>query len=439
MFALRVSKFVIPSFLGVLLFIVPVPFEGSYTILIGIMAQWFQNYFAAYLPGAITVFLCAVALISSIASALPGRRGGELFQECFAVSTWWVLLRCVSAVIAVLTYFKIGAVWVHGPSTGGLIVNELLPVLVSVFLFASFLLALLVDFGLLEFFGIVLSRIMRPLFKLPGRSAIDCLASWVGDGTIGILLTSKQYETGHYSAREAAIIGTTFSIVSITFSIVVISQVDLAHMFVPFYLTVILCGLACALIMPRIPPLSRKPETFYCPPPTKAAEEVDSLLAKAFAQALEQASKGSFSGFVKSGVKNLFEMWIGVLPVVVMIGTTALIIAETTPIFAWIGKPFVPLLELLQIPEASFASQAIAVGFADMFLPAILAANIDSELTRFVVACTSVSQLIFMTETGGLLLASKIPVGVVDLIVIFILRTLISLPIAALLARVFFF
>ena len=89
------------------------------------------------------------------------------------------------------------------------------------------LLPLLLNFGLLEFFGVILNKVMRPIFTLPGRSSIDCIASWLGDGSIGVLLTSKQYEDGYYSKREAAVIGTTFSAVSITFSLVVISQVNL--------------------------------------------------------------------------------------------------------------------------------------------------------------------------------------------------------------------
>ena len=40
--------------------------------------------------------------------------------------------------------------------------------------------------------GTLLSKVMRPVFNLPGRSAIDCIASWLGDGTIGVLLTRKQ-------------------------------------------------------------------------------------------------------------------------------------------------------------------------------------------------------------------------------------------------------
>ena len=97
---------------------------------------------------------------------------------------------------------------------------------------------------------------MRPVFNLPGRSAIDCIASWLGDGTIGVLLTSKQYEDGFYTKREAAVIGTTFSLVSITFSLVVIDTVGLSRMFLPFYFTVTVASLVAAIVLPKLPPLS---------------------------------------------------------------------------------------------------------------------------------------------------------------------------------------
>ena len=92
---------------------------------------------------------------------------------------------------------------------------------------------------------------MRPVFNLPGRSALDCVASWLGDGSIGVLLTSKQYEEGFYSKREATVIATTFSAVSITFSLVVISEVGLEQMFLPFYGVVTLAGVAAAVAASR--------------------------------------------------------------------------------------------------------------------------------------------------------------------------------------------
>src|SRR5699024_12570729 len=100
-------------------------------------------------------------------------------------------------------------------------------------------LPLLIDFGILVFIWTLMTKIMRPLFNHPGRSSVDSLGYWVGDGTIGVLLTSKQYEDGHYTKRESVIIGTTFSVVSITFTLVIIQTVGLENMFIPFYLTVI--------------------------------------------------------------------------------------------------------------------------------------------------------------------------------------------------------
>src|SRR5699024_4317744 len=143
------------------------------------------------------------------------------------------------AIFAVMVYFELGPIHIHSDDTGKLLLDDLLHVLFSVFLFAGLFLPLLMYFCLLELFGTLMTKIMRPLFKLPGRSSIDALASWIGDGTIGVLMTSKQYESGYYTKREAAVIGTTFSIVSITFTLVIIEEVGLGHMFVPFYLTVL--------------------------------------------------------------------------------------------------------------------------------------------------------------------------------------------------------
>ena len=81
------------------------------------------------------------------------------------------------------------------------------------------------------------------------------------------------------------------------------------------------------------------------------------------------------------------------------------------------------------------ASKTIVVGFADMFIPSILASSIESDLTRFVIAALSVTQLIYMSEVGALLIGSKIPVNFFELFVIFILRTLVTLPIIALMGH----
>ena len=76
------------------------------------------------------------------------------------------------------------------------------------------------------------------------------------------------------------------------------------------------------------------------------------------------------------------------------------------------------------------------VGFTDMFVPSIIASKeISSELTRFVVATVSVTQLIYMSEVGALIVGTRIPVRVWELFVIFLERTIISIMLATLIAR----
>ena len=326
-------------------------------------------------------------------------------------------------------------------NTGALVLNDLLPVLFSVFILAGLLLPLLLNFGLLELVGTLLTKVMRPLFGVPGRSAVNCVASWLGDGSVGILMTARQYEDKYYTQREAAVIGTTFSAVSITFCLVVIGQVKLEYLFAPFYLTVCLAGITAAIIVPRLPPLRFKKDLLIDGSEPDANAELvpegKSLVGHSLDIALAKADKSpGIVGTLKEGVHNALDMVFAVLPVVMAVGTFALIIAEYTPLFQYLGMPFIPFLELLQVPEAEAAAQTIMVGFADMFIPSILAAGtIESDITRFIIAAMSVTQLIYMSEVGALLLGSKIPVNIVELFVIFILRTLITLPIISLMAH----
>ncbi|WP_347549977.1 YjiH family protein [Pseudalkalibacillus hwajinpoensis] len=442
-----VLKFAIPSLIGILLFMIPIPNDGGVTIPIAKLAGWLQELFGTTipitLPAIMTLIITLTAILSIVAVLSKPTWVTErpFLVSLLQVSPVWLIARILGMVFAILTFYQIGPEWIWSDATGGLLLNDLIPILFSVFLFAGLFLPLLLNFGLLELCGTLLTKIMRPIFTLPGRSSIDCLASWMGDGTIGVLLTSKQYEEGYYTKREAAVIGTTFSVVSITFSIVVLQQMKLEEYFLPYYLTIVLAGFIAAVIMPRIPPLSRKPDTTY----ESASETPDDTLPNNMSRlrfglvlATNKAKDNRTSHVVKGGIQNVLDMWMGVIPIVMAIGTVALIIAENTPLFSYLGAPFVPILNLMQVPEAAEAAQTMVIGFADMFLPAIIGADIESELTRFVIASLSVSQLIYMSEVGGLLLGSKVPVRFIDLVIIFLERTLISLPVIVIMAHLIF-
>jgi nucleoside recognition membrane protein YjiH len=436
--------FIIPSLIGIFLFMIPFSYKDEITIPVAILAGFVESSLANELPLIMTVMMVITALFSLFTALLKPDfiMNRSFVKTLFKVNTFWLITRILGALFAILTVFNIGPQPITSEYTGGLLLFDLIPLLFSVFLFAGFFLPLLLNFGLLELFSALLTKVMRPIFTLPGRSSIDCLASWLGDGTVGILLTNKQYEDGFYSKREAAVIGTTFSVVSITFTIVILKYMELQHLFFQYYFTIVIAGLAAAIICPRIPPLSRKPDTFIESTASKGEETIPkgfSPFKWGILKATAEAKKNyDLPSLLKSGSKNVLDLWLGVIPVVMAIGTTALVIAEYTSLFKLLGAPFVPLLSIMQVPYAAEAAQTMVVGFADMFLPAVIGSGIESEFTRFVIACVSVTQLIYMSEVGGLLLGSKLPVSFKDLIIIFIERTLITLPIIVGIAHIIF-
>ena len=441
-------KFITMSLLGIILFLIPIPVvqdgQQQTTLPIAFLAGLLKDWLGGIMPILIVTIITVSGILTILCSTIFKNKLNPqgLMNSAFNVKIGWLVLRVLAVFFSWLTFLNIGPEMIKSEDTGGLVFSSLLPTLVAVFLFAAIFLPLLMEYGLLELLGPIFRPIMRPLFTLPGRSTVDNLASFIGDGTVGVLITSRQYGEGYYSRREATVISTTFSVVSITFAIVIAETIGMQDQFFYFYLTVVISCLIAAMIMPRIWPLKNIPDEYAKEVSEEARNEQlpegKTALKYGFDLATEVGIKSpGFKEFLISGFKTVVDMWFVILPVVMSIGTIATIIANYTPVFEIIGKPFVPVLELLQIPEAHEASQTILIGFADMFLPSILIEGVQNDVTRFVIGALSISQLVYLSEVGGVILGSKIPVSISKLFMIFLIRTIITLPIIALLAHLF--
>ena len=443
-------NFLIPSIIGIIIFMIPVKYDGNWTIIVKILADFIAKIVGDYLPALCTIIITISFVMSVMASFnVKFIKENKLLNQTFSVTPVWLVLRILGFIVVWMVVLKdkinLGSFFdmVVADESATFILNELLTSLVIIFVIASMLLPLLLDFGLLEFIGAIFTKIMRPVFLIPGRAAVDCITSWIGDGTLGVMLTANQYESGYYSAKEAAIISTNFSAVSITFSLIVLSQVDMVDYFGVYYLLVCLVGIVCAIIIPRIPPLSLKKDD-YVVESAHDNENISENYSSSVKYGLDLAIKRveSHKGigeFLKNGLENAFGMWFSVMPIVMIIGTASLVLANNTQVFEILGKPFLPLLNFLKVPESLEASKTMIVGFSDMFTPSIIAAStIQSQMTKFIVATISVTQLIYLSEVGGLILASSIPVNLFELFVIFIERTIISLLIVAPIAHLLF-
>lgn len=436
-------KFIIPSLIGAMLFLCPISYQGEVTIGVGILASFLLSTFGEVIP-AFILFLLGFSAIGSVAGTLlkPAFIQNSIFlRTTFINGPVSLAVRVLAFVFGIMVFYEIGPEVISSRYTGGVVLYDLAPVLLTWFLFAGILLPLLVEFGLMEFVGALLNKFMRPVFTLPGRSSIDAMASWMGAAPVGVLVTMKQYDEGYYTKREASVIATTFSIASVAFSLVVANVVGIGHLFLPFYLAVSVACLVAAVIMPRIPPLSRKTDDYYEPVGKQVDDTIPegvSLFKWGFDEARRKASgAGSPKKLAKVGIETVLDIWLALIPLVMALGTIALVIAEYTPLFRIISYPLIPVLTLLGLPEAAEAAPTFLVGFADMFLPAVLGSGIESELTRFVLAGVSLAQIIYMSEIGLLILRSNIPVKLWELALIFVLRTIITLPILVLFGHLF--
>jgi nucleoside recognition membrane protein YjiH len=437
-------RFAVPTLIGIAAFLVPFPAGEALTVGVGFLASRLQGMAEAWLPTFAVVILGLLAAGTPAARWMgPGWVRIPGLDTIFRTGATGLVVRALGFALGVITLTGVGPGFIGGASTGGIMLNDLIPVLIPFFLFALLLLPFLVEFGLMEFVGTLARRPFRWLFGLPGRSAIDATASWMGAASIGVIITAQQYNRGFYSQREAAVIAANFSLTSVAFALVVAGFIGLDHLFVQFYLTVAVASLIAAVILPRIPPLSWK-EDVYRPEVGRQAPEVEAPRGELLREALEAAKQRARRAptartLIRGSLMNVADLYLTLMPMVMVLGTAALVVAEFTPLFSLLAWPMVPVLEWLRLPEAAAAAPATLVGFADMFLPAVLLVGIESELTRFVIGCLSLTQLIYISEIGVLILKFRIPLSVLEMAVVFLLRTAITLPIIALLAHTLVF
>lgn len=231
---------------------------------------------------------------------------------------------------------------------------------------------------------------------------------------------------------------TNFSIVSIPFCLLIANTVGIDYLFPAFYLCICVVGVVLAIIIARIPPISRIPDTYRKKTGKQLNEEVPdekNVFAYAVEMSCARAEKFSLRTVLSGGFEVVMGMLFDLIPIVAAWGTIALIIATYTPVFKWLSYPMGMYMSLFGVEEAFAVAPATLVGFADMFIPALLITGIASVKTKFIIGVLSLVQIIYLTEVGTIIIKSEIPLNLWKLFVIFLERTLIAIPVIVLMAN----
>lgn len=429
----QIMHFLIPSLIGAVVFLLPIPMNGSLNTILGIVIDWGKAVLKPALPCAAMVLVVLSALVSLWATvSKPGKIAKDQFWgPLLIVKPFWLASRVAGAVLYILIYFKVGPEIIWNMDNGGTPGVLLAPALLIIFAVLAGVVPLLTDYGLMEYAGTYARPVMRPLFRLPGRSAVDCLASWVGSCSVAVVITTKVHDEGYYSDREAAVITTAFSVISVAYVYVMADFVGLPHMYFQIMTAIYAVTFILALIMPRIWPLSSMPDTFSGKDGRRRVgddiPEGCSLGCWALKLAVERASRQTAAMTVESGLKTFVSLVVSTMPLVVSWGTIVLIIANNTPVFRILSAPFAWGLQLMNIPEAAETAPAFILAYADQFLAAVVGSGRTAVAAKFMCACISGTGLIYMTEVGVLILQSSIPLSFWKLTGIYIIRAAFSI------------
>lgn len=435
----NLAKFLLGSAFGILVFLVPIPQGESFTTLLDFLKTAIKDFMGVsmnYIIVAILVFSAAMGIVDLVAKP-DFIRKNPYMMKAFHTTPFYLGSKILGAVFACMIVFGFGPEAVTSADTG-VTMLDLCNTLLCIVVAFSFILPFLTDCGIMEFLGVLLRPVVRPLFHVPGRASVDLIASWFGASNAAVILTREQYMKGFYTKREAGYIMTNFSLVSIPFCLMIANTVSVSNMFPAFYLCICLVGVILAVIGIRIPPISTIPDTYQ----EKAGKQLNEdlpqdtkLLPYALELSCKRAEEFTAGKVISSGMEVVVGMFFDLVPVVMAWGMVALIIATYTPVFQWISYPIGLYLQLFGVEEAFAVAPAALIGFTDMFIPALLITGVASFKTRFIIGVLSLVQIIYMTEVGAIIIKSEIPLNFWKLLIIFLERTLIAIPLIVLFAN----
>ena len=292
----------------------------------------------------------------------------------------------------------------------------------------ALILAFLVGFGLLEMVGVLMQPVMKPIWKTPGSSAIDAVASFVGSYSIGLLITNRVYLQKQYSAREAIIIATGFSTVSAAFMVIVAKTLGIMEFWNLFFWSTLVITFIVTAITARIPPISLFDDKVDRPTLDHVRGK---RLAAAFDLGLSTSRQATdLKQILWSNFRDGLTMAAAIVPSIIAVGLTGLLLAKYTPVFDALGLLLYPFTWLAGLPEPLVAAKGMSAGLAEMFLPALLLSDADI-LTRYVAGVISISSVLFFSAMIPCVLATEIPVSVGKMVVIWFERVVLSILLAA--------
>lgn len=439
-------RFAAVFIIGMAFFVLPVPWAGTVTVPFDILVEMIEERFAQYVLWLAWLMIVIAGVLTTISEIhhrdivqVNKNTANALHSDIWSTSSAFWILRIIGAVVATGFLLDVGPAWLLDPAVSNVVWGTLVLSIVIIIPLGSIFVNLLIECGALEFVGTLARPVMKPLFRLPGRAALDGAASWAGSFAIGFYVTRNVFDRGGYNKRDVFIICSCFGTGSIGTIGVFAAAFEMLHIFPIILLAYLIAIVATGIITVHIPPLSIVPEEYISESnvePDFKGTPVD-YLRLAVSEAVDESKGTSSPKAAWKGLVDGLELTATILGIVVTICVAVLVLYHNTSIFQIISAPLEPVIAVFGIPNADVVSSALIIGFADMYVAALTAVELEAAAQFFVLLVVG-SQILFLSAPAPMMMDmfEDVPVRFRDIVAIFTVRTLVLIPISATLTHI---
>lgn len=423
-------RFFAAAVLGILLFFVKLPIQGTMILPI--------DWITGKISGFLVPYLLQIGLICSV----------YVLYKLFVTKFWKespfsIALSLMSIFIIVLFVCDALGILPQFFVENGIYRNALMTLGKMTVGIATimFFLPPLIAFGLPEAVGVFARPLTRPLFKLPGKSAVIIVSAFMGNFTVGHLQANELYMKGKITHKEAVIIATGLCTSSIGLIMSILAAAGEMGRFTLIFFLLFFCTLVITSITVHIFPLNKYPDTYYEGSTPSRDEHVKggNMFKAAYEAGLEicEQSDSILISCLRFGIKSL--------PVVANIyvcGIGAMVVFSLlnayTPIFKWIGMLFYPLIKIVGLQDVSLIASGLGVNAVDNVTSQLMIATADGVARSTVLfGCGfGIMTVVFFGAFLASLYSTKIKVKFWHLILIWFERTCLTVLIWGAICRV---
>ncbi len=424
-------RFLLLSALGAILFFVPISINGVRSI----MLDHLVSFITQAAPRLAEFFVLCLTAIGGLWPWANRSFAKDYLNLALSV------FRILAIPLGCMAFWNVGPSWLMEPNMLPFVWKNIAVAVTLIVPVGAVLLTFITGYGLLEFIGVLVRPLMRPVFHVPGRAAVDAVASFVGSFSVAMFLTNKLYKESKYTYKEAAIIMTGFSTISVAFMIVIAKTARLMELWNFYFWSAFAVTSIVTALTVRLYPLSKCEDTYYDGVGKPEVPMKGNIVKNAYAAGVKTAATSPpLLRGLWDNLRSGLDMCLVLTPTITSMNILALTLARNTSVFDLLGFLYYPiayLLSLFGLPEPAAVGKATAVVLGDVFVANVVAVSL-TDLSRYIVAVASVSTIVFFAGYIPCLYSTSIRLKPWHLLLIWFERAALSIILAGIVGLVYF-